>query len=116
MRRSYFMPMVVLGGFLLLCGVASVVMVIAVQPWAHSVQERSWEADFKNGTDYGALYDATVALLQKQHSEHRDHVAFTGATGTMIGGLLIWWALDRRRLLKNANMGPQETTCSRPAD
>ena len=88
---------------LVLCGTAGLVLHLSIYEEFLATQSKSWARDFEPGTSgrsYAALYQAAKSTKAELARVKIDRGAFVGATGMTLGGLIVWWALDRRRLIR----------------
>lgn len=110
MKRTYFVPMCVLAGLLVCYGIAGVVLCAVVGDTRARSDEIAFVSQYKEPGNRQALYSEALRLRQTLSSRQRRMNIFTGATALMWGALPLWWALDRRRLIRKCNEPtPQET-------
>ncbi len=107
MRKTYFVPIVVLGSLLLACGMANLVL-SQVAPKYHAKADAAFKSEYESGTDYSALYQQACRLREQLSFERVDKSGFAGGTGMLLGTLLLLWAFDRRRLIQKSAQPPSE--------
>ena len=103
MKRTYFVPMCVLGGASILCTAAALLLLLVFGDTlarSKQIDNDRFESQYKDPGNHAALYSAAVELRQKLASEEADSRSFTCAASFFMGLLLIWWAFDRRRLIR----------------
>lgn len=101
MRKSYFAPMCVLAVLLLLCGLTGFVL-SSVLTDSLAAQAAALSDTHSSSSDQ-KLYAEASALRKELSFQKTDKFFFTSATSVTLGLLLLWWAFDRRRLLKRLN-------------
>ena len=108
MKRTYVVPMCVLAGLLVLCGIAGFVLSGILEGMLEQTDEL-FVSEYKEPGDYHALYTKALALREKVSFERKDRSYFTSAASLTLGLLLVWWAFDRRRLIRRCQQSaPQE--------
>ena len=101
--RTHLIAMLVLGVLLVLCGAAGFVLHLSIYEDLLAIRDRWWADDFEPATSrrsYAALYQSAKSTKAELVRVKIDRGASVGATSMALGGLLVWWALDRRRLIR----------------
>jgi len=101
MRRTYFVPLCVLSGFLLLAGILGFVAAIMLEAWLPKADE-SFESQHAFSPDR-ALFTEAVALRRELSFEKKENVFRMAAAALTMATILVWWAFDRRRLVLKLN-------------
>ena len=109
MKRTYFVPMCVLAGIMICSSIAGFVLVVMFDATLDQADEL-FISKYKEPGSYQALYSEAVDLRQKLSFQRKDKSFFTTAAGLTWGLLLVWWAFDRRRLIRRCQQSaPQKT-------
>jgi len=98
MKRTYFVPMCVLAGFFLLSGATGFVLSGVLENLLIQTDE-IFVSEYQ-AASHEALYAKALELRRELSIEKRDGAFQSSAMGLSLGLLLLWWALDRRRLVR----------------
>ena len=107
MRKTYFVPMMVLSGLLLLCAVATAV-IWQMSGSMYEKENERFEAEYKEPRSYQALYNEALDLRKELSFEKNDKGGLMYGVDFTLGIVLLWWGLDRRRLVKKLNRMEEE--------
>lgn len=101
--RTHLIAMLLLGVLLVLCGTVGLVLYVGFYKGALVTLDESWAREFEpgiSGRSYADLYQAAKSTKAELVRVKTDRGASSSATSTALGSLLVWWALDRRRLIR----------------
>jgi len=99
MKRSYFVPLLVPAGFFLLLGIASIIFASAVEPSLQPSESEMYEY-FNTIPDRSHLVREATAAWMGEREAQRTSSDTSTVICLWIGLILLFWALDRRRLFK----------------
>ena len=97
--RTYFVPICILGVIMFVCGLGGM-FIAGMFESALSLQKETFRAKYEGGSSYGQLYEEAAALREELSFEKKERAFHTAASGMFFGAVLVWWAIDRRRLMR----------------
>jgi len=102
MRRTYFVPICVTAGFFVVAGIVSVVLSVMLSQSLNTL-DTMFVSHYKPPGVYHLLYHEAHDLRLRLSRQQRETGEIAIAFNLLMGVILLWWAFDRRKIVRKLN-------------